>query len=128
MSPFIRFTPFIHVPDLETAVRFFTDILGFSRYPLPYKDYAYVYRDQLGVRLLGPQPGEKLEPGTRRFAYYVDVHDIDALYAELKPALDTLPPGDVMGPFNQPYFQRELLVLVPDGNLMVFGQAIAQPN
>ena len=45
-------------------------------------------------------------------------------YAELKPKLDTLPTRDVYGPVNQPYGQRELLVLAPDGNLIVFGQAI----
>ena len=64
------------------------------------------------------------QPGTRRFAYYVDVRDVDALYAQLKPKLATLPPRDVLGPADKPYRQRELLVLAPDGNLIAFGQAI----
>jgi len=55
----------------------------------------------------------------------VDVRDVDALYAELKPKLDTLPNGDVHGPADKAYGQRELLVLAPDGNLIAFGQAIA---
>ena len=63
--------------------------------------------------------------GDSRFAYYVDVRDVDALYAELKPKLDTLPNGDVHGPADKAYGQRELLVLAPDGNLIAFGQAIA---
>ena len=58
------------------------------------------------------------------FAYYIDVRDVDRLYAELKPKLDTLPKGDVYGPVDQSYGQRELLVLAPDGNLLAFGQAI----
>jgi hypothetical protein len=41
--------------------------------------------------------------------------DVDQLYAELKPKLDTFPKRDVYGPGNQPYGQRELLVLAPDG-------------
>jgi len=49
---------------------------------------------------------------------------VDRLYAELKPKLDTLPKGDVYGPVNQTYGQRELLVLAPDGNLIAFGHAI----
>jgi hypothetical protein len=53
------------------------------------------------------------------------VRDVDSLYAELKPKLDTLPKEDVHGPVNQPYGQRELLVLAPDGNLLAFGQAIS---
>ena len=65
-------------------------------------------------------------PGNRRFAYYIDVRDVDQLYRELKPKLDRLPKGDVYGPIDQSYGQRELLVLAPDGNLLAFGQAIAK--
>jgi hypothetical protein len=36
-----------------------------------------------------------------------------------------LPHGDVHGPVNKPYGQRELCILAPDGDLVVFGQAIA---
>ena len=38
--------------------------------------------------------------------------------------LDAMPRGDVHGPADKPYGQRELCVLAPDGNLLVFGQAI----
>jgi hypothetical protein len=61
---------------------------------------------------------------TRRIAYYIDVRDVDLLYTELKPKFDTLPKGDVGGPINQKWGQRELLVLAPDGNLIAFGQRI----
>jgi hypothetical protein len=67
----------------------------------------------------------KITPGKRRYAYYIDVRDVDQLYAELKPKLDTLPQGDVHGPVNQHYGQRELLVLAPDGNLIAFGHALS---
>lgn len=125
MGNFIRITPFIHVPDLEAAVGFFTDILGFTRYPLPSDDYAYVYRETVGIRLLQNCGEDGAPAGNRRFAYYIDVEDVDALYAELKPKLDTLPPQDVHGPADKHYGQRELLVLAPDGNLIAFGQSIA---
>ncbi len=46
---------------------------------------------------------EAAPPGNRRFSYYIDVRDLDALYAELKPKLDTLPKADVYGPVNQSY-------------------------
>jgi catechol 2,3-dioxygenase-like lactoylglutathione lyase family enzyme len=115
-------TPFLHVPDLQKAVHFFTDILGFS---VPYRmqGYAYVHRETVGFRLLEVE-GREVTPGRRRFAYYVDVNDVDALYVELKPKLDTLPPADVHGPADKPYGQRELLVLAPDGDLIAFGMAI----
>ena len=47
----------------------------------------------------------------RNFRYYFDVRDVDALYAELKPKLDKLPKGDVHGPADKPYHERELLIL-----------------
>ncbi len=116
-------TPFMHVDDIDRAIAFFIDILGFSA-PFRMGDYAYVEREGAAVRILENQGEEGAPPGNRRFAYYFDVHDVDALHSELKPRLDTLLEGDVCGPIDQDYGQRELLVLAPDGNLVVFGQAI----
>ena len=113
----------MHVPHLETALKFFNAILGFET-QFRARDYAYVHRETAGMRILEQSGEAATPPGTRRFAYYIDVRDVDALYAELKTKLDTLPPADVYGPVNQTYGQRELLVLAPDGNLIAFGQAI----
>ena len=123
MANIRQVTPFMHVDDIEKAVAFFTDILGF-RVPFRMRDYAYVEREGAAVRILERQGLEDLPPGNRRFAYYFDVHDVDAMHDELKPKLDTLPKDDVSGPINQDYGQRELLILAPDGDLIVFGQAI----
>jgi len=143
MPNFIQITPFMHVPDVEAAVAFFRDVLGFE--PLWREaDYAYVEREGCGIRMLqneraaapkGADAGVRgtsahahgddgAPAGNRRFCYYVDVRDVDALYEALKPKLDALPPGDVHGPADKPYNQRELLVLAPDGNLIAFGQAL----
>jgi hypothetical protein len=120
---FIRITPFMHVPNIEQAVAFFNE-LGFVAY-VKLSDYAYVQRECAGVRLLQTRGDDGALPGNRRFAYYIDVQDIEALYQELKPVLDRKPAGDVHGPVDKPYDQRELCVLAPDGNLLVFGQSIA---
>jgi len=119
---FIRITPFIHVPDIETALAFFND-LGFTTY-FRAGTYAYVQRECAGVRLLQNEGDDGAPPGNRRFAYYVDVEDIEKLYAELKPKLDTMPAGHVHGPADKEYGQRELCIRAPDGNLLVFGQSI----
>ena len=119
----VQVTPFMHVPDLEAALAFMTGTLGFV-VDFQVANYAYVSRDGAGLRMLEAGPGDPFRPGTRRFAYYFDCRDVDALYAELKPKLDELPDGDVHGPADKPYNQRELLVLAPDGNLIAFGQAI----
>jgi predicted enzyme related to lactoylglutathione lyase len=119
---FIRITPFIHVPDIAAAVAFF-ESLGFTTY-FRFEDYAYVQRETAGVRLLQNRGDDGAPSGNRRFAYYIDVEDIEALYLELKPVLDAMPKGNVHGPADKPYNQRELCVLAPDGNLLVFGQSI----
>lgn len=124
MSNFIQVTPFMHVDNLDRAVAFFTGILGFQTL-FRAADYAYVYRETVGFRILQQTGADGAPPGNRRCEYYIDVHDVDQLYTELKPKLDTLPQGDAYGPVNQSYGQRELLVLAPDGNLIAFGQAIA---
>jgi catechol 2,3-dioxygenase-like lactoylglutathione lyase family enzyme len=124
MSNFIQVTPFMHVEDLERALAFFTGVLGFEiRFRAA--NYAYVHRETAGFRILEQTGSDGAPPGNRRFAYYIDVRDVDGLYAELKPKLDTLAKGDVYGPVDQSYGQRELLVLAPDGNLIAFGQQIS---
>ena len=123
MSNFIQLTGFLYVESLERALTFFNDILGFETRSRR-TDYAYVHRETAGFRIWERTGANAVPPGTRRFAYYIDVRDVDALYAELKPKLDTLPEHDVHGPADKHYGQRELLVLAPDGNLIAFGQAI----
>jgi len=121
---FVQVTPFMVVPDIESAVAFFRDILGFEVWRHSNTAYAYVHRETVGFRLLQSSPGNEFIPGNRRFAHYIDVKDVDALYTELKPKLDLLPKEDVHGPADKGYGQRELLILAPDGNLLAFGHAI----
>jgi catechol 2,3-dioxygenase-like lactoylglutathione lyase family enzyme len=120
---FLQITPVMWAPDLEAAIAFFTDLLGFK---LAFKGggYAYVRRETVGVRIMDRTIYDPVAPGDRRFAYYIDVCDVDALYAELKLKLDLMPVGDVNGPADKPYGQRELCILAPDGDLVVFGQAL----
>lgn len=93
MSNFIQVTPFMHVRDFERALGFFTDILGFELRSRT-GNYAYVRRESVAFRILEQTGPEGAPPGNRRFAYYIDVHNVDALHEELKPKLGTLPKGD----------------------------------
>ncbi len=125
MANFRQITPFIYVPDLEAAIGFFEDLLGFTTHAR-LDGYAYLHRDRVGIRLLRNDPVDGAPPGNRRFAYYIDVEDVDALYAELEPKLARLPAGDVHGPADKPYGQRELVIIAPDGNALAFGHAIEE--
>jgi hypothetical protein len=97
MDNFIQITPFLYVADLDMALAFFTDILGFEVQFRGWNEFAYVHRETVGFRLW-QRPPEDLPQGARRFAHYIEVRDVDAIYAELKPKLDTLPAGDATGP------------------------------
>ena len=120
----LQITPFMHVADLDWAVAYFTDLLGFE---CLFRDriYAYVQRDGAGLRIQAHDEPSEIGVPHRGFAYYLDVRDLGPILEELAPKLDPLPPGDVHGPVDQPYGQRELMIRAPDGNLVVFGQAVA---
>ncbi len=119
----IQITPFMHVTEIAPAVRFFTDVLGFSA-PVEGPTYAYVEREGSGIRIQAHADLRELGTPHRGFAYYIDVKDVDAMRHELESRLSRLPAGDVIGPVDQPYGQRELMVRAPDGNLVVFGEAL----
>jgi catechol 2,3-dioxygenase-like lactoylglutathione lyase family enzyme len=125
MPNLIQTTPFMHVPmgEFEAAVRFFEEMLGFSPH-MHVRDYAYLERDGCGIRIWGREDAADAPRGVRNFRYYFDVRDVDALYEELKPKLDTLPEGNVHGPADKHYGERELLILGPDGDLVCFGQRL----
>ena len=118
-----RITPFMHVRKLSDAKAFLVDLLGFQ-IVFEQPGYAYLQRENAAIRVLESDDNDKAGGGNRAFRYYVDVEDVDAIYRELKPKLDRLPPGDVHGPADKPYGQRELCILAPDGDLFVFGTEI----
>ncbi len=123
--PAIRqITPMLHVPDLAAALARLTGILRFEvRYREP--GYAYLEWGRAGLRIL-EEPGRRIQPdGKARMTVYLDVDDVDALFAELRPDLERLPPEDVDGPRDKPWRQRELMVRLPDGDWLAFGQAVA---
>lgn len=124
MSNIIQTTAFMYVDDLDKALEFFTEVLGFS-VDFRQTNYAYVSREGAGLRIL--EDPNRVPEVDRRFAYYFDCRDVDALYAEFAPKLSALPSDYVHGPTDKPYNQRELLIRAPDGLLIAFGQGIG-PN
>ena len=120
----LQATPFLHVPDMAKALDLFTRVLSFE---VKYRaaDYAYLEREGAAIRILEeprralPGPGEKL-----RITVCIDVRDVDGLYRELAEELATLPAGDVHGPMDEPWGQRELHVRLPDGPWLAYSQPI----
>lgn len=124
MSNTLQITPFMHVRDLASAVAFLEDVLGFETVVRMGGEYAYLEREGAGLRVLARGDAIEFPADCGRFAYYVDVRDVDLVYAALNGKLEGLPEGDVHGPADKGYGQRELIVRAPDGQLLVFGAAI----
>lgn len=118
-----QITPFMHVADFEGAVRFLTETLGFTAI-INDGGYAYLEREGAGLRVLGNTDCSELGTPHRGFAYYIDVKSVETVLEQLGERLAALPEGDVVGPRDQPYGQRELMIRAPDGNLIVFGASI----
>lgn len=126
MTKIHQITPFLHVPDMEAALAFFCDKLGFAR-TYRESDYAYIELEGCGLRLL-EEPRRKLTAdGKARVAVYIDVSDVDALHARLALALATLPPDRVEPLMDKPWQQREFQVRMPDGDWLNFGAPSKTP-
>jgi catechol 2,3-dioxygenase-like lactoylglutathione lyase family enzyme len=104
------------VDDVDAAVAFYTDVLGFSVLSRPAPPFADVVRGHLRLMLSGPQtsgaratPEELAGPGRNRIHRAVPA--LDAELVRLREA-GVEPLGDVVaGPGG-----RQVLVLDPAGN------------
>ncbi|MEM9434109.1 MAG: VOC family protein [Pseudomonadota bacterium] len=122
MASMDQITPFIMCSDLQTEIAFFRDYLGFEvGFESTDPDYAFMHRDRAAVRLL--VSSHDLSDPAREQMVYIDVDDVDALWAELGPRLSELPEGRVRAPFNQFYNQREFHVIDEGACLLMFGMA-----
>ena len=118
-----QITPFVPCTSLAAQLGFYEGILGFD---VGFKadTYAFVRRDDVALRLVEVSAEVDLSHPERQGSFYIDVRGVDALYAALKPALDTLPRERVRAPFDQDYGQREFHVADEDCTLVFFGEAI----
>ena len=106
------------VDDVDAAVAFYTDVLGFTVLSRPAPPFADVVRGPLRLLLSGPQtsgaratPQELAGPGRNRIHLVVD--DLDAELERLRVA-GVHPLGEVVaGPGG-----RQFLVADPAGNLV----------
>ena len=106
------------VADLDKSADYFRDVLGFQVRWEEATDWRLVERD--GVRvMLGhcPRDMRAADIGSHNWFGYLEVDDVNALYAELteRRATCTLPA-------DRPYGMREIVVTTIDGHRIVFGQ------
>ena len=118
-----QITPFVPCTSLERQIAFYRHALGFVL-TFQAENYAFMRRDDVAIRLIEVDSTIDLSQPERQGSFYIDVHDIDALYEKLEPKLRALPEGRVRPPFNQDYGQRECHVIDEDCTLIFFGEAV----
>ncbi len=118
-----QITPIVPVANLSRSIEFFTKILRFD-VGFEQEGYAYIHRDNVGLSLINAAPDVDTHDSARQQSCYIDVDNLDELYDELRPGLETLPPERLREPFDQSYGQREFHVIDEDSLLIFFGEKI----
>ena len=114
VAKFEAVTPRLPVSDVEKAITFYVDQLGFA---LGWKwgnplTHANVCRDSIALDLIASPADRK---GTAMA--YVQLSGVDAYFSELKGRNVVL--GDIG---NRPYGMRDFEVVDPCGNRLAFGE------
>jgi uncharacterized glyoxalase superfamily protein PhnB len=106
--------PILRVENMQAALRFYVDALGFENAAWGTEDFTSISRDRAGVYLC--QGGQ----GRGGAWIWIGVEDAQNLYEELKARGVTIREG----PANYPW-ALEFRVEDPDGNVIRFG---SEPN
>jgi catechol 2,3-dioxygenase-like lactoylglutathione lyase family enzyme len=116
-STFEAVTPRLPVRDVEKALTFYVDKLGFQlgwKWGVPVT-HANVCRDSISLDLIA-LPAERC--GTA--LAYVQVRGVDAYFSELKSR-----DAGVSDLGDRPYGMRDFEVIDPSGNRLAFGEPTA---
>jgi len=108
----------IHVSNLDVAINYYTEILGF-KVDFKFGDYAGLSYDDVFIHLNGPaNAGTKKAPGSAHFC--IDCDEIDGYYKLIsqRGALIAVPLE------NRVYGMRDCAINDADGNTLVFGKAL----
>ncbi|MEM6667346.1 MAG: VOC family protein, partial [Pseudomonadota bacterium] len=112
----------VPVRDVARSLDFYVNTLGFTcLFGGPHAPVTCVQRGPVTLQLQPSTDEDVLAVTANHIAVYVEVGDLDGLWAELAPRLAGLAEGRVREPFTQPYGMREFHVKDPDGMLMFFG-------
>lgn len=119
-----QLTPWAYVlavQDLERAVNYFSNVLGFRCDWTDVSGWRLVVRDNVRI-MLGHCPNEiaATQTGDHSWFAYVQVDDLDALHAEFVARGATIR----QAPADKPHGMREMLIATPDGHRIMFGQQV----
>jgi catechol 2,3-dioxygenase-like lactoylglutathione lyase family enzyme len=103
----------LQVKDLETALAFYRDVLGFTE-DFRYDEYAGIHRDELCLHLCA-HTFWKRPTGGGAVSIFCD--EVDQYCADIQSRGATIH-GE---PADREYGMRDFVVSDPDGNVLTFG-------
>ena len=106
----ITLSPIIPSTDLTATTNFLVRVLGFS---IEREEHNYVILHKTPSTLHIQRAGE----GVGEMALYLEVDEVDALWEQIK---DQLRDVRVKAPFDQPYGMREIHIILPATNALLF--------
>jgi hypothetical protein len=108
-------SPMIPSFNIEETTDFFKNILGFS--PVMHTEaYAVYQKDNLTIHILCV--GENIG----QMEFYIEVDDINGLWTTIRDKVKSL---KVREPFDRDYGMREMHIVIPQTNTLLFiGQEI----
>ena len=113
----------VPVSNMSATMDFYADTLGFERrFVADDESFAIAVHGDAAIHFVTTDDSEALKATANNISIYLWVRGIDALYAQLRSRLETLPEGRLRPPFDQPYGMREFHVKDPDGCLLFFGE------
>lgn len=109
----------IHVSNFSSSLDYYTKILGFT-FDFEFGEYAGLFFDQVFIHISGAgNPGQKKPAGSAHLC--IDIDHVNDHYQRLS-AKGAIISVSLAGRI---YGVRDFGVDDPDGNTLVFGQAIA---
>lgn len=116
-------TPMIHVPDVRATVAWY-EAIGFAvaeTYDDGGDGLSFAILAVGGTRVMFNQGGRASAERRREVDLYVDVEDVDQLFAELGGRVDVVKP-----PHDTHYGMRELIIRDLNRFWITFGQLLPQ--
>ncbi|HUQ39496.1 MAG TPA: VOC family protein [Acidimicrobiales bacterium] len=134
MARLTKLRTMLSADDLDATVAFYRDRLGFTCIGTWGQDpaeptWCQVARDDVALMFTlnvphdhGDGEGMHSDDPALSGSIYLNVDDVDALWAEVEPRLD----GFEWEPTDFPHAMREFGITDPNGYLLIFGQDIPQ--
>ena len=105
-----------HVSDVETSIKYYVDVLGFS-VDFRYKNLASVEYDAVLVYLSGP--GQDVKKAVGQGSIYIFCDEVDQYFQDIAAKGAEV----VIAPDDRPYGMRDFAIKDQDGNIITFGKS-----